>query len=403
MGSPQPGTEACRSCGASNSRGGPILRIVWGQPRRHAALSPVRRRESRRPAVLQLVRSGLSGGVAPDEGPLGATQAGLDGERKQVTVLFADVKGSMDMAEQVDPEEWREIMQRFFSLLSEGVRRFEGTVDKFTGDGIMALFGAPIAHEDHAPRACFAALRIGELVSEYAAELRRSRGMSFSVRIGINSGEVVAGAIGEDSEPEYTAVGHTVGLAQRMEALAEPGKAYLTEHAAKLAEGYLELKDLGEFEVKGEPADAGLRAARYGLGALATRPLPRARPLTIRSEEMKMLEERSSAPSRDVRRGDRDRRRSRCGQSRLCHEFAERLERRGSTSMRHRHRHMEAIPFLPVLQMMRGYFGIEDRDSERVARRRSPAGCCCSTPTSPTTSRWSSTSWCPIPIAPRPR
>ena len=127
--------------------------------------------------------------------------APLDGERKQVTVLFADVMGSMDMAEQTDPEEWRQIMQRFFSLLSDGVRRFEGTVDKFTGDGIMALFGAPIAHEDHAPRACFAALQIGELVSEYAGELRRAKGLNFSVRIGINSGEVVAGAIGEDDEP----------------------------------------------------------------------------------------------------------------------------------------------------------------------------------------------------------
>src|SRR4051812_20349056 len=149
--------------------------------------------------------------------------APLDGERKQVTVLFADVMGSMDMAEQTDAEEWRQIMQRFFSLLSEGVRRFEGTVDKFTGDGIMALFGAPIAHEDHAPRACFAALHIGELVSEYATELRRARGFNFSVRIGINSGEVIAGAIGEEGKPEYTAVGYTVGLAQRMEALAEPG------------------------------------------------------------------------------------------------------------------------------------------------------------------------------------
>jgi class 3 adenylate cyclase len=174
-----------------------------------------------------------------------------DGERKQVTVLFADVQGSMDMAEQHDPEEWRRIMQRFFSILAEGVHRFEGTVDKFTGDGIMAVFGAPVAHEDHARRACYAALRMLDDISEYAAELRRRHGLSFSTRIGINSGEVVAGAIGEGSDGEYTAIGHTVGLAQRMEALAEPGTAYLAEPAADLAHGFLELDDLGEFEIKG--------------------------------------------------------------------------------------------------------------------------------------------------------
>src|SRR3954449_7789584 len=173
-----------------------------------------------------------------------------DGERKQVTVLFADVSGSMDLAEGQDPEEWRKIMQRFFAILAAAVERFEGTVDKFTGDGIMAVFGAPVAYEDHARRACYAALQMLDDVAEYAAELRRERGLNFSTRIGINSGEVVAGAIG-GGEGAYTAIGHTVGLAQRMEALAEPGKAYLTEHAAELARGYLDLRDLGEFEIKG--------------------------------------------------------------------------------------------------------------------------------------------------------
>src|SRR3954463_4628471 len=156
----------------------------------------------------------------------------------------------MDLAEQEDPEEWRKIMQRFFSMLAETVTRFEGTVDKFTGDGIMAIFGAPIAHEDHARRACYAALQMLDDVSEYAAELRRERGLNFSTRIGINSGEVVAGAIG-GGEGASTAIGHTVGWAQRMEALAEPGKAYLTEHAAELARGYLDLRDLGESETRG--------------------------------------------------------------------------------------------------------------------------------------------------------
>src|SRR4051794_16036137 len=159
--------------------------------------------------------------------------------------------GSMDLAEQQDPEEWRKIMQRFFSILAAAVERFDGTVDKFTGDGIMAVFGAPVAHEDHAQRACYAALQMLEDVADYAAELRRGSGLNFSTRIGINSGEVVAGAIGQGSDSEYTAIGHTVGLAQRMEALAEPGKAYLTEHAAALAAGFLDLDDLGEFEIKG--------------------------------------------------------------------------------------------------------------------------------------------------------
>src|SRR6187551_1309752 len=195
-----------------------------------------------------------------------------DGERKQVTVLFADVKGSMDLAEGQDPEQWQRIMRRFFSILADGVHRFEGTVDKFTGDGIMAIFGAPIAHEDHARRACYAALRMLDDIAEYAAELRRKHGLSFSTRIGINSGEVVAGAIsGGGGEGSYTAIGHTVGLAQRMEQLAEPGKAYLTEPTAELARGFLDLRDLGEFEIKGasRPVQvfelAGVGAARSRL------------------------------------------------------------------------------------------------------------------------------------------
>src|SRR5881409_2147058 len=179
------------------------------------------------------------------------TRAALEGERKQVTVLFADVKGSMEMAEQLDPEEWHGIMDRFFQLLAEGVHRFEGTVNQYTGDGMMALFGAPIAHEDHARRACYAALHLNEGLRRYADELRLSRGLSFSVRMGINSGEVVVGRIGDDLRMDYTAQGHTVGLAQRMEQLADPGTAYVSAPTARLVEGYFRLRDLGEFTVKG--------------------------------------------------------------------------------------------------------------------------------------------------------
>src|SRR5262249_35741632 len=173
----------------------------------------------------------------------------LEGERKQVTVLFADVKGSMDLAEQVDAEEWHKIMNRFFAILSDGVHRFEGTINQYTGDGIMALFGAPIAHEDHARRACYAALQLRDELRRFAQELRRERGLDVATRIGVNSGDVVVGKIGDDLRMDYTAQGHTVGLAQRMEVLAEAGKIYLTEETARRVDGFFALEDLGKFRV----------------------------------------------------------------------------------------------------------------------------------------------------------
>ncbi len=297
-----------------------------------------------------------------------------DGERKQVTVLFADVSGSMDLAEGQDPEEWRKIMQRFFALLAEAVERFEGTVDKFTGDGIMAVFGAPLAHEDHARRACYAALQMLDDVAGYAAELRRGPGLNFSIRIGINSGEVVAGAIGTGEEVSYTAIGHTVGLAQRMEALAEPGKAYLTESTAALATGFLELKDLGEFEIKGvsRPVDVfelvGVGTARSRLDLSRERGFSR---FVGRDEETAVLEGallraeagEGAAVGIVAEAG--------VGKSRLTIEFAERCRERGLEVFEAQAQaHGQSIPFMPVLQMLRAYFGIGEREPERPAREK---------------------------------
>jgi class 3 adenylate cyclase/tetratricopeptide (TPR) repeat protein len=368
------GMEACSACGAVNSADSRFCGSCGASLAPVAACPSCGSENPAGQAFCNACGTRLADERHRDERPTVSAPPELDGERKQVTVLFADVMGSMDMAEQVDPDEWRQIMQRFFSLLSDGVCRFEGTVDKFTGDGIMALFGAPVAHEDHAARACFAALHIGELVSEYATELRRGRGLNFSVRIGINSGDVVAGAIGADSKLEYTAVGHTVGLAQRMEALAEPGKAYLTEHSAKLAEGYLELKDLGEFEVKGASRPIGVFEL-IGAGSARSRfDLSRERGLSRfvgRAEEMKLLADALEQAKEGhggvigvvAEPG--------IGKSRLCQEFADRCRAQGiDVYETQAQAHGTAIPFLPVLQMMRGYFGIEDRDSERVAREK---------------------------------
>jgi class 3 adenylate cyclase/tetratricopeptide (TPR) repeat protein len=297
-----------------------------------------------------------------------------DGERKQVTVLFADVSGSMDLAERQDPEEWRKIMQRFFSILADAVGRFEGTVDKFTGDGIMAIFGAPVAHEDHARRACYAALQMLDDVAGYAAELRRGQGLNFSTRIGINSGEVVAGAINPGAGGDYTAIGHTVGLAQRMEALAEPGKAYLTEHTATQAAGFLDLADLGEFEIKGasQPVHvyelAGVGAARSRLDLARERGFSG---FVGRTEEMAALTAALGRAQAGAGGAVGLVAEPGVGKSRLCLEFVQRCRSEGVEVFEAQAQaHGQTIPFMPVLQMLRSFFGIGEREPEQLAREK---------------------------------
>src|SRR5262249_31812513 len=156
-----------------------------------------------------------------------SSKAALEGERKQVTVLFADLKGSMELLADRDPEEARKILDPVLELMMDAVHHYEGTVNQVMGDGIMALFGAPIAHEDHAVRACYAALRMQEAVTRYAEGLRREEGVTIRIRVGLNSGDVVVRAIGSDLHMDYTAVGQTTHLAARMEQLAEPGTVLL--------------------------------------------------------------------------------------------------------------------------------------------------------------------------------
>jgi len=298
----------------------------------------------------------------------------LEGERKQVTVLFADVKGSTDTLEDVDPEDWRRVLNRFYEILTEGVHRFEGTVNQYTGDGIMAIFGAPIAHEDHARRACFAALHLTETLGLYARELRRERGLSFSVRIGLNSGEVIVGAIGPDLQMGYTAVGHIVNVAARMEHLAAPGTVYLTADTAELTGGSFELEDLGPFEVKGVREPVRVYELR-GLGASRARfDLIRARGLSRfvgrraeRGELERALEESESGRGQVVGiLGEAG-----VGKSRLCHEFVEYARSSGiKVFIAHGQPFAGAVPFHPVLELLRGYFGIDDADGPVAARQK---------------------------------
>ncbi len=298
----------------------------------------------------------------------------LEGERKQVTVLFADVKGSMDLQEELDPETWHAIMDRFLQILTDGVHRFEGTVNQYTGDGIMALFGAPIAHEDHAQRACYAALQLAEELRRYARELRAERGLSFAVRMGLNSGDVVVGKIGDDLRMDYTAQGHAVGLAARMEELAEPGKAYLTEHTAALVEGYFELDDLGPFKLSGSREPLRVHEL-HGVGRFRTR-LDRSRARGFarfvgRVDEMQLLEHalaqvEAGNPQVVGIVGDAG-----VGKSRLCYEFLERCRARGMMTYETAGvAHGKATPFLPILRLFREFYGIGEQDSDATAREK---------------------------------
>ncbi len=303
-----------------------------------------------------------------------ASKSALEGERKQVTVLFADVKSSMELAESVDPEEWHAILDRFFQILADGVHRFEGTVNQYTGDGIMALFGAPIAHEDHAQRACYAALHLRDELRRFAQELRRERGLDFATRIGLNSGEVVVGKIGDDLRMDYTAQGHTVGLAQRMEALAEAGRIYLSAATAHHVDGFFALEDLGEFRVKG--ASAPVRAyALEGLGRLRTRfDRARARGLSRfvgRDDEMRLLESALARSDHGEGQVIAVVAPAGTGKSRLCFELVERCRALGLTVLEAQAlAHGRSIPLRPLLEMLRQRFGITERDTDRAAREK---------------------------------
>lgn len=344
----------CAACGHANRRGAAFCEACGqrlGGERRASAYAPEH--------LVGKIREG---------------QRRLAGERKLVTVLFADVTGSMALAESVDPEAWQRIMDRFFALLCDGVHRFEGTVNKFTGDGIMALFGAPIAHEDHARRGCYAALHLRDELAGYAAELRRDRGLNFSVRMGLNSGEVVVGTIGDDLQLDYTAIGHTVGLAQRMEALAEPGQAYVTEQTARLVGGFFALRDLGAFELKGvsEPPRVfrleGVGPLQTRLDVAGARGFSRfvgrdAEVATLEAGLAATLEGRGAVVGIVGEPG--------IGKSRLCREIVQRCRAAGIAVFEgHGVAHAKAIPLVPMLELARGWFGITARDSEQATREK---------------------------------
>jgi class 3 adenylate cyclase len=221
-----------------------------------------------------------------------AVRPALAGERKQVTVLFADLKDSTELIRGLDPEAAQQLLDPALHHMMDAVHRLEGTVNQVLGDGIMALFGAPIAHEDHALRACYAALAMQAAMRAYTADVRRTRGLELRMRVGLNSGAVVVRTIGNDLHMDYSAVGETTHLAARMEQFAAPGSIRLTAAALRLVEGLVQVTALGPVPVKGleEPVEVfelvGASQLRRRLQAAAARGLT---PFVGRQQELEAL------------------------------------------------------------------------------------------------------------------
>jgi class 3 adenylate cyclase/tetratricopeptide (TPR) repeat protein len=300
------------------------------------------------------------------------SKTALEGERKQVTVVFADLKGSMELLADRDPEEARAILDPVLERMMAAVHRYEGTVNQVMGDGIMALFGAPIAHEDHAVRACYAALAMQASVKQYAAEVQRTKGVPLHIRLGLNAGEVVVRAIGSDLHMDYTAVGQTTHLAARMEQMAMPGSTLITAELLRLVEGYIEVTPLGPVPVKGLPQPIevyelrGAGPVRTRLQATAARGLTR---FVGRDTEVAVLGqalERARAGHGQVVAvvGEAG-----VGKSRLVYECLHSRHTQGwrvleSTSVSYG----KATPYFPVLGLLRRYAPLDQRDEPRTIR-----------------------------------
>ena len=302
------------------------------------------------------------------------SRGALEGERKQVTVLFADIKGSMELIQGADPEDARRILDPTIEAMMRAVHRYEGTVNKVLGDGIMALFGAPIAHEDHAVRACYAALAIQNALREISEKTRRDFGVEVQVRTGLHSGEVVVRTIGNDLTMDYDAIGQTTHLASRMEQLALPGSIRMTADTLRLAEGLVQVRPLGPIPVKGlvQPIEVfeliGAAAVRSRLQASAVAGFTR---FVGREREMDALNaalERAGTGLGQVVAvvGEPG-----VGKSRLYYEFIHSHRTRdwlvlesGSVS------HGKATAYLPLIDLLKNYFQIENADDARRIRER---------------------------------
>jgi class 3 adenylate cyclase/predicted ATPase len=302
------------------------------------------------------------------------TRSSIEGERKLVTVLFADVAGYTSISEKLDPEEVHQIMDGFFKILMDEIHKYEGTINQFTGDGVMALFGAPVAHEDHAQRACYAALYLQKSIGEYSEKIKKDYGVEFEMRIGLNSGPVIVGSIGDDLRMDYTAVGDTTNLASRMESMATPGTILLSRDTYRLVRDFFELRSLGKVEVKGKEETVGtfqlIKTSEVGtrIEAAVAKGLTR---FVGRKNSMAALMEaydkaRSGSGQIVGIVGEAG-----VGKSRLLIEFKDRLPQGEFNYFAGYCLHYGgSMAYLPVLNIVKSYFDVKEGDRESAIKKK---------------------------------
>jgi class 3 adenylate cyclase/tetratricopeptide (TPR) repeat protein len=366
-------SAACPGCGATNPPTNKFCHAC-GTGLAAAPATPPAAPTVPPPAVAEKFASPVSYTPKHLAEKILTSKGAMEGERKGVTVMFSDVSGFTSMSEKLDPEEVHAIMDRAFEVILNEVHRYEGSINQFLGDGVMALFGAPVAHEDHAHRALSAALAIQSGLKPLAEDVRRMHGVEFRMRMGINTGLVVVGAIGKDLRMDYTAVGDTTNLAARLLGIAKPGQIVVGRRTQHLREGFFVFEDLGDFQVKGKTEPVRAYAVSSEISGRTRLEVSRERgltPLVGRDQELKSLAgiHRRAADGQGaiaVLVGDPG-----VGKSRLLYEFLHRLEAEGVLELETTcASYGRSMAYRPIVELLRRYLGLSDGISGDEIRNR---------------------------------
>jgi len=344
----QPGSKFCKECGHDIKKPQDTVPVDYSQP------------QSYTPKHLK--------------DKILTTRSSIEGERKLVTVFFADVANYTALSEKLDPEEVHQIMDGCFKILMDEIHKYEGTINQFTGDGVMALFGAPVAHEDHAQRACYAALSVQKVMGEYGERIKQDTGVDFAMRIGINSGHVIVGSIGDDLRMDYTAIGDTTNLASRIQQSANPGEVWLSQETQNIIHGFFQVESIGDLDLKGKAKPqptyrvvAAHKEVRTRFEAGLTKGVTE---LVGRRPEMEILKtaweraKNSKARLVDIV-GEAG-----VGKSRLAYEFQNTLAHEATILVGVCIHYGRNINFLPLIDIGRAAFGIQEGMSEEEAGKR---------------------------------